>query len=89
MQEFVTFECGGHQVIAADWNNQVFTLDKFRRTWPKMIASFDIPENSHVWVAKMGIPAKLHSQLNQPSSSDYAFGPNINIFSLEGGARTP
>lgn len=82
-REFLSFECGGHQVIATDWNTDIFTAGKFLRAWPRMIAGFNIPEGSRVWVTQMGVPAKLYAELNQALSADHAFGPNINIFSLD------
>ena len=83
VKEFLTFACGGHQVIATDWNAQIFNADNFRRVWPKFVADFGFPRGSQVWITQMGVPARLHPELRQSSVSDHAFGPNINIFTLD------
>jgi len=85
---FLSYQCGGHRVIATDWNNETFNAENFPRVWPKMISDFKIPEESRVWVAEMGVPLAPNSELAQASKSGHAFGPQIHIFSLQGAALT-
>lgn len=88
---FLMYECGGRRVIATDWNTDIFAAGTFARRWPEMLEKFQISNDSQVWVAQMGPPANLHSELAKKgvSITDHEYGPYIHIFTLKAGTILP
>ena len=88
---FVTYECGGHRVIAST-TQYIFTARSFYGQWQEMTARFHLPPGSRVWVAQMGWYTYLAFELaNFPQFNLKAreFGPQIQIFDLRVGQSMP
>ncbi|MBO0911215.1 MAG: glycosyltransferase family 39 protein, partial [Acidobacteria bacterium] len=88
---FVTYECGGHRVIATT-SQYIFTARSFYDQWQEMTARFELPPGSRVWVAQMGWYTYLAFELANFPQFDLkprVFGPQIQIFSLTVGQTMP
>src|SRR5260370_37510726 len=58
----LSFECGGHRVISADWNTFAFTPRSFADRWQTLVAKYNLPPGSSVWVTQMGCATHTHLQ---------------------------
>jgi hypothetical protein len=88
---FVTYECGGHRVIAST-TRYIFTARSFYDQWQEMVTKFHLQPGSRVWVAQMGWYTYVAFELaNFPEFQlrPHYFGPQIQIFDLTVGQRMP
>jgi Dolichyl-phosphate-mannose-protein mannosyltransferase len=88
---FVTYECGGHRVIAST-TRYIFTARIFYDQWQEMIAKFHLQPGSKAWVAQMGWYTYVAFELaNFPEFHlrPHYFGPQIQIFDLTVGQNMP
>jgi hypothetical protein len=88
---FVTYECGGHRVIAGT-TQYIFTARSFYDQWQEMVARFHLSPGSKVWVAQMGWYTYVAFELaNFPQFNlkPHDFGPQIQIFDLRVGETMP
>ena len=89
---FLAFECGGHRVIAADWNTFLFSSRSFYDQWQSMVSQYNLAPGSKVWVTQMGWSTHLGQQLqNFPELgfTPHFFGNRIQVFALTVGQRMP
>ena len=88
---FVTYECGGHKVIAST-TQYVFTARSFYDQWQEMLVSFHMQPDSKIWVAQMGWRTNLAPELTKFPAlglTPHYFGPEIQIFDLSAGQPMP
>lgn len=88
----LSFECGGHRVISADWNTFTFTPRSFADRWQTLVAKYNLPQGSRVWVTQMGWSTHLVTDLQSFSEFHFAphfFGNRIQVFDLTVGQRMP
>jgi len=88
----LTFECGGHRVISADWNTFAFTPRSFADRWETLVAKYNLPQGSQVCVTQMGWSTHLATDLqNFPEFpvAPHFFGNRIKVFDLTVGQRMP
>lgn len=91
IEGFVTYECGGHRVIAST-TRYIFTARTFYDQWREMIEKFHFQQGSKIWVAQMGWYTYVTFELaNFPEFhiDQHYFGPQIQIFDLTVGQSTP
>ncbi len=89
---FLSYECGGHKVIATDWNTDIFTAGSFREQWREMLSRFNLPADSKVWVTQIGPSTHLAEELAQSAEFHIAphdFGHNLHFFDLRVGGHLP
>jgi len=88
----LSFECGGHRVISADWNTFIFTPRSFGDHWQTLVAKYNLPPGSRVWVTQMGWSTHLATDLQSFPEFHFAphfFGNRIQVFDLTVGQRMP
>ncbi|HZQ18101.1 MAG TPA: glycosyltransferase family 39 protein [Terriglobales bacterium] len=88
---FVTYECGGHRVIAST-TRYIFTARTFYDEWQQAVTQFHLRPGSTVWVAQMGWYTYVAFELaNFPEFhlQPHYFGPQIQIFDLIVGQNMP
>ncbi|HKW19539.1 MAG TPA: glycosyltransferase family 39 protein [Terriglobales bacterium] len=88
---FVTYECGGHRVIATT-TKYIFTARSFYDQWQEMVEKFHLQPGSRIWVAQMGWYTYVAFELaNFPGFhlQPHYFGPQIQIFELTVGHAMP
>ena len=88
---FVSYECGGHRVIAST-TKYIFTAKSFYDQWQEMVAKYHVQPRSRVWVAQMGWYTHVAFELaNFPQFhlAPHYFGPQIQIFDLKVGQTMP
>ena len=86
----LSFECGGHRVISADWNTFAFTPRSFADRWQTLVAKYNLAPGSRVWVTQMGWAT--HTDLQNFPEFHFAphfFGNRIQVFDLTVGQRMP
>ena len=82
---FLYYECGGHKVIATDWNTDIFNARNFYGQWQLMVQKFNLPIGSKVWVTQMGPSTHLSGELAKVPDFHLAphdFGNNIHFFDV-------
>jgi 4-amino-4-deoxy-L-arabinose transferase-like glycosyltransferase len=88
---FVSYECGGHRVIASR-TRYIFTARSFYNQWQEMIAKYHMKPGSKIWVAQMGWYTYVEFELEnfpQFQITPHDFGPQIQIFKLTVGQSMP
>jgi Dolichyl-phosphate-mannose-protein mannosyltransferase len=88
---FVSYECGGHRVIAST-TKYIFTARSFYDQWQEMVGKYHLQPGSRVWVAQMGWYTYVAFELaNFPQFhlASHYFGPQIQIFDLTVGQTMP
>ena len=88
---FVSYECGGHRVIASR-TKYIFTAKSFYDQWQEMVTKYHMQPGSKIWVAQMGWYTYVAFELaNFPEFhlTPHYFGPQIQIFSLTVGQAIP
>jgi hypothetical protein len=88
---FVSYECGGHRVIAST-TKYIFTARSFYNQWQEMVAKYHMQPGSKIWVAQMGWYTYVEFELeNFPQFHivPHDFGPQIQIFYLTVGQSMP
>jgi hypothetical protein len=88
---FVSYECGGHRVIASR-TKYIFTARSFYNQWQEMVSKYHLPVGSKIWVAQMGWYTYVEFELeNFPQFHivPHDFGPQIQIFDLTVGQTMP
>ena len=88
---FVSYECGGHRVIASR-TKYIFTARSFYNQWQEMVSKYHLPAGSKIWVAQMGWYTYVEFELeNFPQFHivPHDFGPQIQIFDLTVGQTMP
>lgn len=88
---FVTYECGGHRVIAST-TKYIFTARSFCDQWQDAVTKFHLQPGSKIWVAQMGWYTYVAFELaNFPEFhlAPHYFGPQIQIFDLTVGQKMP
>jgi uncharacterized membrane protein len=88
---FVSYECGGHRVIAST-TKYIFTARSFYDQWQEMVSKYHLQPGSKVWVAQMGWYTYVEFELEnfpQFHLAPHDFGPQIQIFSLTVGQSMP
>ena len=88
---FVSYECGGHRVIAST-TKYIFTARSFYDQWQEMVMKYHVPPGSKIWVAQMGWYTYVAFELaNFPQFhlAPHYFGPQIQIFDLTVGQTMP
>lgn len=88
---FVTYECGGHRVIAST-TRYIFTARTFYDQWREMVTKFHLQPGSKICVAQMGWYTYVAFELaNFPEFhlEPHYFGPQIQIFNLSVGQTMP
>ena len=91
IEGFVTYQCGGHRVIAST-TRYIFTAKSFYDQWQEMVAKFHLQPGSKVCVAQMGWYTYVAFELaNFPEFrlAPHYFGPQIQIFDLSVGQSMP
>ena len=81
---FVSYECGGHRVIAST-TKYIFTAKSFYDQWQEMASKYHLKPGSKIWVAQMGWYTYVAFELaNFPQFHlvPHYFGPQIQIFDL-------
>jgi hypothetical protein len=89
---FLNYECGGHKVIATDWNTDIFNARSFHGQWQLMVQKFNLPIGSKVWVTQLGPSTHLSRELAQVQDFHVAphdFGNNIHFFDVSVGQQFP
>jgi Dolichyl-phosphate-mannose-protein mannosyltransferase len=89
---FISYECGGHRVIATDWNTVVFTARSFYDQWQLLVKKYNLSPGTRVWVAHMGWSTYLALELGKFPEFHLAphfFGNRIQIFDLTVGQSMP
>ncbi len=92
VSSLLSFECGGHRVISADWNTFIFTARGFGDRWQTLVGKYNLPPGSRVWVTQMGWSTHLASDLQSFPEFHFAphvFGNRIQVFDLTVGQRMP
>jgi hypothetical protein len=88
---FVSYECGGHRVIAST-TKYVFTARSFYNQWQDMVTKYHMHPGSKIWIAQMGWYTYVEFELEnfpQFHISPHDFGPQIQIFNLTVGQNMP
>jgi hypothetical protein len=88
---FVSYECGGHRVIASR-TKYIFTAKGFYDQWQEMVDKYHVATGSRVWVAQMGWYTYVEFELEnfpQFRITPHDFGPQIQIFGLTVGQTMP
>jgi hypothetical protein len=88
---FVSYECGGHRVIASR-TKYIFTARSFYNQWQDMVTKYHLQPGSKIWVAQMGWYTYVEFELeNFPQFHivPHDFGPQIQIFDLTVGQAMP
>jgi len=88
---FVSYECGGHRVIAST-TKYIFTAKSFYDQWQEMVAKYHVQPGKKIWVAQMGWYTYVAFELaNFPQFhlAPHYFGPQIQIFDLKVGQTMP
>lgn len=88
---FVSYECGGHQVIAST-TKYIFTARSFYDQWQEMVSKYHFQPGKKLWVAQMGWYTYVAFELanfSQFHLVPHYFGPQIQIFDLTVGQTTP
>jgi hypothetical protein len=88
---FVTYECGGHRVIAST-TKYVFTARTFYNQWQEMTHKFNLPSGTRICVAQMGWYTYVAFELaNFPEFHlvPHYFGAQIQLFELTVGQSMP
>ena len=88
---FVSYECGGHRVIASR-TKYIFTAKSFYDQWQEMVKKYHLQPGSKIWVAQMGWYTYVAFELaNFPEFhlNPHYFGPQIQIFDLKVGQIMP
>jgi hypothetical protein len=88
---FVSYECGGHRVIAST-TRYIFTARSFYNQLQEMVAKYHMQPGSRIWVAQMGWYTYVEFELEnfpQFQITPNDFGPQIQIFSLTVGQNMP
>ena len=88
---FVSYECGGHRVIASR-TKYIFTAKSFYDQWQEMVTKYHMQPGSKIWVAQMGWYTYVEFELEnfpQFQITPHDFGPQIQIFSLTIGQTMP
>jgi hypothetical protein len=88
---FVSYECGGHRVIASR-TRYIFTARSFYNEWQQMVSKYHLQPGSKIWVAQMGWYTYVEFELEnfpQFQITPHDFGPQIQIFSLTVGQTMP
>jgi hypothetical protein len=88
---FVSYECGGHRVIASR-TRYIFTARSFYDQWQEMVSKYHLQPGSRVWTAQMGWYTYVEFELEnfpQFQITPHDFGPQIQIFSLTVGQTMP
>jgi 4-amino-4-deoxy-L-arabinose transferase-like glycosyltransferase len=89
---FLTYECGGHRLIATDWNTYLFNGRSFYDQWQSMVSKYHLSPGSKVWVTQMGWSTQLAQQIGSFPAFHLAphfFGGRIQIFDLTVGQSMP
>jgi hypothetical protein len=89
---FLYYQCGGHKVIATNWNTDIFTAGSFDQQWHLMVERFHLPTGSKVWVTQMGPSTHLSGELAKVQDFHVAphdFGSNIHFFYITVGQNFP
>jgi 4-amino-4-deoxy-L-arabinose transferase-like glycosyltransferase len=89
---FLYYECGGHKVIATDWNTDIFNPRSFHEQWQLMVERFHLPTGSKVWITQIGPSTHLSTELaNLPDFrlAPHNFGNNIHFFDVSVGQKFP
>jgi Dolichyl-phosphate-mannose-protein mannosyltransferase len=88
---FVSYECGGHRVIAST-TRYIFTARSFYDQWQEMVSKYHLQPGSRIWVTQMGWYTYVEFELEnfpQFHIAPHDFGPQIQIFSLTVGQSMP
>ncbi|OLE13151.1 MAG: hypothetical protein AUG89_05900 [Acidobacteria bacterium 13_1_20CM_4_56_7] len=88
---FVSYECGGHRVIAST-TKYIFTARSFYDQWQEMVSKYHMQPGSKIWAAQMGWYTYVAFELaNFPQFqlAPHDFGPQIQIFDLKVGQSMP
>ena len=88
---FVSYECGGHRVIAST-TKYIFTARSFYDQWQEMVSKYHIQPGSKIWVTQMGWYTYVAFELaNFPEFHlmPHYYGPQIQIFDLTVGQHMP
>jgi hypothetical protein len=88
---FVSYECGGHRVIAST-TKYIFTARSFYDQWQEMVSKYHMQPGFKIWVAQMGWYTYVEFELEnfpQFQIAPHDFGPQIQIFSLMVGQSMP
>ncbi len=88
----LSFDCGGHRVISADWNTFTFSPRSFADRWQTLVAKYNLPQGSRVWVTQMGWSTHLATDLQNFPEFHFVphfFGNRIQVFDLTVGQRMP
>jgi Dolichyl-phosphate-mannose-protein mannosyltransferase len=88
---FVSYECGGHRVIAST-TRYIFTARSFYDQWQEMVSKYHLQPGSKIWVTQMGWYTYVEFELEnfpQFHLTPHDFGPQIQIFSLTVGQSMP
>jgi hypothetical protein len=85
--EFRTYTCGGHRVISATSETNVFTADSFPSRWNEMVKTCSLSPGQTVWIFQAGWDIALAEELKEkiPRLHDLkseSFGRNISLFKL-------
>ena len=87
-QNFVSFNCGGRQVIAA--RIFAFTPETFVEQWNRFVQSYRLSPEQRVWVTQMGWSRVLASDIKLASGSpinSVSVGNKIQFFPLDAGQK--
>jgi hypothetical protein len=84
---FVSYECGGHRVIATTMSsaaNYIFDARTFRDQWQQMLAKYHFESGSKICVAQLGQNTHLASELiaSGVHITPQYFGSEIQFFEL-------
>ncbi|MGA9800802.1 MAG: hypothetical protein WBQ68_17435, partial [Terriglobales bacterium] len=84
---FRTYTCGGHRVISATSETNVFTADSFPSRWNEMVKTYNLNPKQTVWIFQAGWDIALAQELREkiPRLHDLkseSFGRNISLFKL-------
>ena len=88
---FVSYECGGHRVIAST-TKYIFSARSFYDQWQEMVSKYHLQPGSKIWVAQMGWYTYVAFELaNFPEFhlAPHYFGPQIQIFDSSVGQTMP
>jgi hypothetical protein len=88
---FVSYECGGHQVIASV-TKYIFTARTFYDQWQEMVSKYHMQPGSKIWAAQMGWDTYVAFELaNFPEFrlTPHYFGNEIQLFDLHVGQTMP